>query len=359
MQKGRRIMLMMGTILVGIALVLLDAPLPLILLGTVSMGTMMLVFLGAKETPPAAPAPEKKKGEPSLGLRHRIGARFSKKPGKGKPEQQKKPGVRLRISAAVTSFFALFRRSSADDERVREIDALLEMAIRESVSPLDQELATGNIDEEIPESHTSSAKAEFERELAELGSFEFDDDLDLTPGDDRKESYEKTAAFEDQAAAAGMSGGGTGETIAFEMDASFPGMEEEKDGVAFEGLSGLDIQGFDFEDALSLDAIEQDIPAIEEEEADITPAPVEEEEPLLAAPGAESGEKLNLDFSGDGDSEIMDILRSESKKKVHVQDLSLLRAMKDVQVNAVELSAELEEILGLLERKIRRSDGGV
>jgi hypothetical protein len=354
MQKGRRIMLMMGTILVGIALVLLDAPLPLILLGTVSMGTMMLVLLGAKETPPAAAAPEERKGEPAPTLRQRMGARFSKKSGRKIPEQRRKPGIRTRISAAVTSSLALFRRSSADDERVREIDALLEMAIRESVSPLDQELATGNIDGEPPENHVSSAKAEFKRELAELGSFEFDDDLDLAPGDEKTESYEKTAAFEDEAAAAEIPGPGAGEEFAFEMDASFPGMEEEEDGIS---LEGLDIPGFDFEDAPSLDAIAQDIPVIEEEEADITPAPVEEE-PSLAAPEAKSGEKLNLDFSDDGDSEIMDILRSESKKKVHVQDLSLLRAMKDVQVNAVELSAELEEVLGLIERKIRRSDGG-
>ncbi|MDT8357386.1 MAG: hypothetical protein RQ758_02660 [Methanomicrobiaceae archaeon] len=350
MKTRRRIILMMGTILVGVALVLLDAPLPLILLGTVSMGTMMLVLLSAKETPPAAPAPEEKKNGPVPALRHRIGARFSKKAGAEIPGKKKRSGFGIRIPAAALSFLSLFKRSPVDEEKVREIDALLEMAIRESVSSLDQELATASADTESAAPPPSSAKAEFERELAELGSFEFDDDLEPASLDEK----ERAASFEEEAAAGQMPEPGTGEEFAFEMDAAFPGMEGDEEKIPPEELSGLDLSDMDPEEtSSSLEAMDPDSLLGEEEEADITAAPVEEE-----PPAATSAQELNLDFSDDGDSEIMDILRSESKKKVHVQDLSLIRAMKDVQVNARDLSAELEEVLGLLEQKIRGSGEG-
>ena len=352
MKKRRRIILMMGTILVGIALVLLDAPLPLILLGTVSMGTMMLVLLGAKETPPAPPAPQEKKPEPAP-PRQRIGARFWKRAGGKSPGKKERSGSGIRIPAAVHTFLSLFKRSPADEEKVREIDALLEMAIRESTFPLDQELATARPGDEPAVPPTSSARAEFERERAELGSFEFDDDLELSPLEEQ-ESKERTASFEEEAAAVQVPEPGAGEEFSFEMDAAFPGVEGEEEKNTPEELSGLDLPDMDPIVTSSPDDMDPD-PLMNDDEADITAAPVEEEPPDATS---ETEPELNLDFSDDGDSEIMDLLRSETKKKVQVQDLSLLRAMKDVQVNARDLPAELEEVLGLLERKIRGSGGG-
>ena len=186
------------------------------------------------------------------------------------------------------------------------------------------------------------------------------------------------------------------EGIDFEMDSDdeFPetGSDEDDSG-ELEDIGDIDeldddISGFDLEDGeleefdqIDLDEIETDedidieeeeeeieIGDSEEEPQDAVVEPPQESDDLFAAPpkewsqtktgdaGAfEEPETFSFGMQGDED-DLFAMLKSDTKKAVNIQDVSLLRDLKDTRVETRELVDGLESVLTQLGAKIEKID---
>jgi hypothetical protein len=124
-------------------------------------------------------------------------------------------------------------------------------------------------------------------------------------------------------------------------------------GIGEDDLSGLE--------SINLDDIEPDGGGTwGEDDADPfdaddqDPVPIAVESPASTAPEEDHDSRDDIGsfgFGDDEDADIMQMLKKETRRPRAVQDASLLRDLKDVDVDAGELVEELESVLGALNKK--------
>lgn len=179
-------------------------------------------------------------------------------------------------------------------------------------------------------------------------------------------------------------------------DSAEPGQESSRKGLSDLDELDSDVSGLDLEDEeldefdqIDLDEIEPEeeldleeeeddsieIGDSEEETQEVVVAPPEESDDLFAAPpkewsqtkqgtGSEEipvDEPLSLSFGSGGggldDDDLFAMLKADTKKAVVVQELSLVRDLKDTNVNSTELVDELQSVLYGLGVKVEKIDG--
>jgi hypothetical protein len=157
-----------------------------------------------------------------------------------------------------------------------------------------------------------------------------------------------------------------------DMGDEFPDLMDGEDGAyagaadidpsELDNLSDMSDMGFGEEDLSGLESI--DLDDIELDADDAAPFDSEDQEPLPIAvespePKAPEGdpdpgtrdEIGSFGLGADDDADIMQMLKNDTKRPRVVQDVSLLRDLKDVDVDAGELVEELESVLETLNKK--------
>ncbi|HNQ33537.1 MAG TPA: hypothetical protein PKJ93_07130 [Methanoculleus sp.] len=337
MREGlRRALLFLITIGMGSLIILADAPVEVILAGTVLAGFFALVITGALDLAELRPSRLKR------ALRERKKPPEAKKPDipAEKPPRIRGSGMFGTLAASVRETIAHARAPEVEKKgRIEKIDALLDEAVDgtapkkpavpakagggavdplASLADLDIDaLAEIDQDGESPgpgtaiESDRISADAVSEILKAHQNDL---DGINLTPGID----------------------------LAGNPDATLPAIAGAPGGDGMPDLSALN-EELSLLDDLDLDEIE-----IEGEEKEEIRAEEPEEAPEEAEEPEEEFDMVSFASGGTVDDDLITSLKSDAKKKKFVEDVSLVRDLKGEKYDARSLALELEEILAAM-----------
>ncbi|MBP7144957.1 MAG: hypothetical protein KBA44_07100 [Methanoculleus sp.] len=337
MREGlRRALLFLITIGMGSLIILVDAPVEVILAGTVLAGFFALVITGALDLAELRPSRLRR------ALRERKKPPEAKKPDipAEKPSRTRGSGMLGTLAASVRETIAHARAPEVEKkDRIEKIDALLDEAVDgtapkkpavpakagggavdplASLADLDIDaLAEIDQDGESPgpgtaiESDRISADAVSEILKAHQNDL---DGINLTPGID----------------------------LAGNPDAALPAIAGAPGGDGMPDLSALN-EELSLLDDLDLDEIE-----IEGEEKEEIRAEEPEEVPEEAEEPEEEFDMVSFASGGTVDDDLITSLKSDAKKKKFVEDVSLVRDLKGEKYDARSLALELEEILAAM-----------
>ena len=338
MREGlRRALLFLITIGMGSLIILADAPVEVILAGTVLAGFFALVITGALNLAELRPSRLRK------ALRERKKPPEAKKPDipAEKPPRIRGSGMLGTLAASVRETIAHARAPEVEKKgRIEKIDALLDEAVDgtapkkpaapakaggDAVDPL-ASLADLDIDalaeiDQNGESPGPGTAIESDRISADavseiLKAHQNDlDGINLTPGID----------------------------LAGNPDATLPAIAGAPGGDGMPDLSALN-EELSLLDDLDLDEIE-----IEGEEKEEIRAEEPEEAPEEEAEEPEEEfDMVSFASGGTVDDDLITSLKSDAKKKKFVEDVSLVRDLKGEKYDARSLALELEEILAAM-----------
>ena len=337
MREGlRRALLFLITIGMGSLIILVDAPVEVILAGTVLAGFFALVITGALNLAELRPSRLRK------ALRERKKPPEAKKPDipAEKPPRTRGSGMLGTLAASVRETIAHARAPEVEKKgRIEKIDALLDEAVDgtapkkpaapakaggDAVDPL-ASLADLDIDalaeiDQNGESPGPGTAIESDRISADavseiLKAHQNDlDGINLTPGID----------------------------LAGNPDATLPAIAGAPGGDGMPDLSALN-EELSLLDDLDLDEIE-----IEGEEKEEIRAEEPEEVPEEAEEPEEEFDMVSFASGGTVDDDLITSLKSDAKKKKFVEDVSLVRDLKGEKYDARSLALELEEILAAM-----------
>ena len=337
MREGlRRALLFLITIGMGSLIILVDAPVEVILAGTVLAGFFALVITGALDLAELRPSRLKR------ALRERKKPPEAKKPDipAEKPSRTRGSGMLGTLAASVRETIAHARAPEVEKkDRIEKIDALLDEAVDgtapkkpaapakaggDAVDPL-ASLADLDIDalaeiDQNGESPGPGTAIESDRISADavseiLKAHQNDlDGINLTPGID----------------------------LAGNPDATLPAIAGAPGGDGMPDLSALN-EELSLLDDLDLDEIE-----IEGEEKEEIRAEEPEEAPEEAEEPEEEFDMVSFASGGTVDDDLITSLKSDAKKKKFVEDVSLVRDLKGEKYDARSLALELEEILAAM-----------
>ncbi|HOZ43360.1 MAG TPA: hypothetical protein PLD13_07155 [Methanoculleus sp.] len=337
MREGlRRALLFLITIGMGSLIILVDAPVEVILAGTVLAGFFALVITGALDLAELRPSRLKR------ALRERKKPPEAKKPDipAEKPSRTRGSGMLGTLAASVRETIAHARAPEVEKkDRIEKIDALLDEAVDgtapkkpaapakaggDAVDPL-ASLADLDIDalaeiDQNGESPGPGTAIESDRISADavseiLKAHQNDlDGINLTPGID----------------------------LAGNPDATLPAIAGAPGGDGMPDLSALN-EELSLLDDLDLDEIE-----IEGEEKEEIRAEEPEEVPEEAEEPEEEFDMVSFASGGTVDDDLITSLKSDAKKKKFVEDVSLVRDLKGEKYDARSLALELEEILAAM-----------
>ena len=338
MREGlRRALLFLITIGMGSLIILVDAPVEVILAGTVLAGFFALVITGALNLAELRPSRLRK------ALRERKKPPEAKKPDipAEKPPRIRGSGMFGTLAASVRETIAHARAPEVEKKgRIEKIDALLDEAVDgtapkkpaapakaggDAVDPL-ASLADLDIDalaeiDQNGESPGPGTAIESDRISADavseiLKAHQNDlDGINLTPGID----------------------------LAGNPDATLPAIAGAPGGDGMPDLSALN-EELSLLDDLDLDEIE-----IEGEEKEEIRAEEPEEAPEEEAEEPEEEfDMVSFASGGTVDDDLITSLKSDAKKKKFVEDVSLVRDLKGEKYDARSLALELEEILAAM-----------
>jgi hypothetical protein len=346
----------------------------------------------------------KKRELPFSGLIEKIQSRLPVK-----KEKKENPKGTAGKSSFISGIFAKINSKGKKEDKTKKIDELLDKAINE---PVAEGIAGG--------ASAGAAAAEVgEEDFSDFDSLDLgleDEDPDFEFGD-REDIPKPGKEAASPASVSGMDEDIPDSAIAeilakegiefdLESDDEFPEMtgdeetpEQNKEGGKGLGdldeldsdVSGLDLgdEEMDEFDQIDLDEIDTDeepdfdeedednieIGDSEEEIQDFVVAPPDESDDLFAAPPKEwsqtkagagseeisADEPLSLSFGGGGggldEDDLFAMLKADTKKAVVVQEQSLVRDLKDVNVESGELVEGLETILYNLGVKVEKIDG--
>lgn len=342
----------------------------------------------------------KKREIPFSGIIEKLPFKRERK--SGGAEKADKPAEKRSFLSGLTG---MIKSGESKEDKTKKIDELLDKTINEPGSGTEtpEETPVGE-GEKIEEDDFSDF------EDLDLGLEDEDEDSD-TDLEDEETAPDSKSGNEPAAPAMGAEGDIPDSTIAdilakegvdFDLDSDdeFPEMAEygdesgskEESGSEIGSLDELDddVSGIDLEDddmdefdQVDLNEIEpEEEPEIEDEEEDIelgdsdeepedvVMAPPDESDDLFSAPPKEwsqtgqipgqedsSSDESSLALSfGDGgdDEDLFAMLKSDTKKAVVVQELSLVRNLKDETVESRELVDGLESVLNNLGVKVEK-----
>ena len=315
-ERFRRPLLFLITIGAGSLIVLIDASIEVILAGTVLAGFLALVITGAIDLAKLSPS--------HLLKRSKTTKEEEPEPPAEKPSSTRRllPGGMLgAFTSSIRETIAHARTPEAEKKgKIGEIDAMLDAAV-DGKAP-DQP----GIDAADP--------------LASLADIDFDSLADFDP--DGEPSGPGTAIEPDRISADAVSeilkahqSDLDGTSIA---SGAGPAAIPPDMSALSEELSMLD----------NLDLGEIEIEGEEKEEIDANDPVPDEEPPEEEAQEEEEFDMISFASGGTVDDDLISSLKSDSKKKKFVEDVSLVRDLKGEKFDARSLAVELEEILAVM-----------
>lgn len=386
--KKRRVLLLSGTVITGTVLIFLDAPLFLVLAASIAMGALMLVLLSQrKPTSDGDDVKTKSAERKSLFSRTIAPAQSTEKiSAKGVPSRGKRFHAFIRnCSQYIGKIPSILKRSRNQEKEMEYIDTLLDLTLKPEL--LEKEIKNTAMDDgalfsleggkdEMPD----IPDFEVGNEPPVVEKVEFDENLDLSFGlEDEELSLGDMDSVDveggsspDEDLAGGVLPPDEDMDFDFEIEEGFPQIQEidkaelDVPETPFEDLDSLsELTEIDLgEEEIALDNIDLDTLEIEdsgaEEDEDLNQIDedlrvyqedAKPESSMDASVPDAPGEQVSFDFGRGDDSEIMDLLRAETKGQTATQDDSILRDMKGVQVDSEELVGELEEVVNILDQK--------
>ncbi|WOF15617.1 hypothetical protein F1737_02405 [Methanoplanus sp. FWC-SCC4] len=324
------------------------------------------------------------------GLLDSLKGIFSKKKEEKAEKITKKDSETTKKSlfAGFSSLKSKIPKSGKSEEKIKEIDTLLDQA-------LSGEGVSNASDENNSEDNSS------DDDFSDFDNFDLGLDSEEEEGDitiPKSAEDFPGAALEEEIPDSAIADILAKEGIELELDdsdfpASIDNTNDEDSEIPDSGLENIDdldsnISGFDFEDddlgeldEIDLDEIEtedeieigDDDDSFEEIEIGDSDSEIEEvpalaptdEEDILSAPPKEWEQKSSLSgvlgkeeaesnfdepvsmaFGGGNDEDdLFAMLKSDTKKAVAIQEVSLVRNLKDTKIDSTELIGELEEIM--------------
>lgn len=297
-------------------------------------------------------------------------------------DKRKDDSSKKSLFPTFSSAFGFLKGKTEKKDKAKKIDELLDKTVK------------GEFPSELSE--TEDIQGGESIDSSEEDEFSDFDDLDLGLEEDEDISVEnsdsKPAGFEEEIPESTIADILLKEGIELELDdEEFPAADSQNEDeettdsdVSSSGLSEFDeldddVSGLDLDDEeldefddIDLDEIEteDEIDLGEEEETEEIeigvsdeemPEPVEPEEDIISAPPKEWTQTrqtsvssdddnlyetpMSLALGGGDDDDLFAMLKSDTKKAVSVQELSLVRDLKDIKVESEELVDELEDIL--------------
>ncbi len=368
----RRPLLFLITVGTGSLIILVDAPLEVIVAGTVLAGFLALVVTGALDVAELKPS-RLRSALAERKEKKKQAASETKKPEKAaeKPSLvRKRPFAGIDLSGMLGTFAASIRETIAHarapegekKNQFAELDAMLDQAVEgtvpePSITPVPPKAGRGAADplasladldldalEGIDlDGEGSGPGTRFESEQISLLSGEDADAISeiLKIHQSDLDDLERTSDMD----LAGDTGepGAVLPPIAAEIP-ELPGGDDMPDmGALSEELSALD--------DLDLDEIKDEITIEGEEEEEVDEEEPARDEGILEELEEETKEDFDMvSFASGGavDDDLITELKSDTKKKKFVEDISLVRDLKGEKYQAKDLVVELEDVLAAM-----------
>ncbi|WP_292393373.1 hypothetical protein [Methanoculleus sp. UBA303] len=341
----RRPLLFLITVGTGSLIILVDAPVEVIVAGTVLAGFLALIITGALDLADLKPSRLRR------ALRERPKAPETKKPDAAakKPSLIRKlapagislPGMLGTLTASIRETIAHARAPEGEKKnRIESIDAMLDQAVDGA--------APGQ-----PEAHTTDPLASLaDLDLDSLADLDLDGDLpgpgtafepdQISPlsGEEADAVSEILKAHQSDLDGPDFTGGPAATLPSIAAGApGLPGGGGMPDMSALsEELSELD--GLDLDD-IEIEGEEEEVDAGEPGPGEVTPEEPEEEL-------EEDFDMVSFASGGTVDDDLITAIKADTKKKKFVEDVSLIRELKGEKYGAKDLAAELEGILAAM-----------
>ncbi|MFY1643063.1 hypothetical protein ACK11Z_04915 [Methanoculleus bourgensis] len=348
-ENVRRPLLFLITVGTGSLIIIIDAPVEVIVAGTVLAGFCALLVTGALD--PADLKPSRLRAA----LRERSKKEKKEKPDTAAPKppliqrlastEIDLAGMLGTLTASVREAITHARTPEGEKKRsIKEIDAMLDQAV------------DGSAPDQAASPAPSKASGGVVDPLAALADLDLDSldnlDLDEAAGPETAFESDQISLLSEEEASAVSEILKAHQSELEDLDLDLPG----DSGIAAD-LSGLpDMSALSEElsalDDLDLDEIEIEGEEVDDEEIDADePAPEEEVPDEPGEPPEEDFDMVSFASGGMVDDDLIAALKSDVKKKKFVEDISLVRELRGEKYCARELAAELEEILTMLKSK--------
>jgi len=338
----RRPLLFLITVGTGSLIILVDAPVEVIVAGTVLAGFLALIITGALDLADLKPSRLRR------ALRERPKAPETKKPDATaeKPSLIRKlapagislPGMLGTLAASVRETIAHARAPEGEKKnRIESIDAMLDQAVDGAAAPktggdtADPLASLADLDLD------SLADLDLDGDLPGPGTAFGSDQISLLSGEEADAVSEILKAHQSELDSLDLTGGSAA-TLS-PIAAGVPGGGGMPDMSALsEELSELD--GLDLDD-IEIEGEEEEIDAGEPGPGEVTPEEPEEEL-------EEDFDMVSFASGGTVDDDLITAIKADTKKKKFVEDVSLIRELKGEKYDAKDLAAELEGILAAM-----------
>jgi hypothetical protein len=344
-QKARRFLLLVSIVTLGSILIFLDTPIVLVISGTVLAGFIVMVVIGALRLSDLKPSR----------WRAREGQTQEKKPAKPDPTPKSAKGREIfsSIRSSLSAFRSGLSRFSVQKKeiktQVKRIDEQLDKALSERpAAPVTPERSSA------PQPPLSLAGAD---PFSALSAADLEGELIGGIGDDEDLATLNLSLDADQAPV----------SLDQEPDEVAEILKAHQEELAeFDGLSDTDPLAtlpdtFDDVDLGALDleteaADRPQNPMVVGSDTAVQAAPDRVSAPVPVAPPVAREENTGNDIlsfaAGSARSDdLISLLKSDASQTKKGKDLSLLRDLKDMHVEAGELVAELEETVAALKSK--------
>lgn len=338
----RRPLLFLITVGTGSLIILVDAPVEVIVAGTVLAGFLALIITGALDLADLKPSRLRR------ALRERPKAPETKKPDAAaeKPSLIRKlapagislPGMLGTLTASIRETIAHARAPEGEKKnQIESIDAMLDQAVDGAAAPKTGGGAVDPLASLADLDLDSLADLDLDGDLPGPGTAFGPDQISLLSGEEADAVSEILKAHQSDLDSPDLTGGSAA-TLS-PIAAGVPGGGGMPDMSALsEELSELD--GLDLDD-IEIEGEEEEVDAGEPGPGEVTPEEPEEEL-------EEDFDMVSFASGGTVDDDLITAIKADTKKKKFVEDVSLIRELKGEKYGAKDLAAELEGILAAM-----------
>jgi len=372
----RRIILLVLTVAGGSFLAFYDAPIIYVVIGTIGLGFLILVLLGMLDLHEISDgildlkvSVQEKFSVLNRGSDSAHKASVADTKSASVPESSGKLNslrvslseVSEKLKQGVGSIYDHFSSGRHDPDKQKEIDARLDKTV------------SGSVTEDSP------ITADDEFDDLDLDDLDLGLDLDDVQGGDGDVSLDELPVDSEAVADILANDGMVSDLDTDLEDSGFPVLPGEDPASAgvdgsvdldeldnLSELSDIDLTEGDLSelDSIELDGLEglDDFDDRSEDETEISEDSAET--PAVLSPdeingkglsglgdGANDNEIISFGMGNTDENDLFALLKSDTEKKVVVQEASLVRNLKDVHVETNDLVGELEDVLGTLQRR--------
>jgi len=358
----RRPLLFLITVGTGSLIIVFDAPIEVVVSGTVLAGFLALVATGALDLADLKPAKLRSALEERKEEKRQQAASEAEKPEEaaGKPSLiRRRPFAGISLSGMLKTLAVSVRETIAHaraperekENQFAELDAMLDQAVGGTVpdpaiTPAPPKAGGGAADPlaSLADLDFDSLEGiDLDGEASGSGTPFESDQISLLSGEDADAISEILKSHQSDLEDLELDAGDAGTTLP-PIDADIPELPE---GGELSDMSALSEELSALDD-LDLDEEEIEIEGEEEEEVEEEHVPDEEILGEIEEEAKEDFDMVSFASGGAVDDDLISELKSDAKKKKFVEDISLVRELKGEKYRAKDLVAELEDVLAAM-----------